>query len=243
MAFVADLVGLLLKQQGDRYAYTAIPEGSVVDPTVFSCAGLVRWGCDRLGVVPAMPASSYLQAQHCERQRTLVDVDTATRTYGALLFRFKGGDWRSSTPPPDRHVAVSLGDGRTIEALGKDYGVLIHRVAGRSWSLGARVPGLRYTAPPPTPGSDQAKGRVPVWPGLLYFQPPVMRARGVREWQQQMAGRGWRIRVDGVYGPESDAVCRGFQQEIGLRVDGVVGAQTWDAAWTAKVLAYPTRRG
>ena len=102
---------------------------------------------------------------------------------------------------------------------------------------------MRYTAPPPVPRSDQATGRVPAWPGLIYVQPPVMRARGVREWQQQMATRGWRIHVDGVYGPESTAVCRGFQQEVGQRVDGMVGAQTWNAAWTAPVLAYPAQRG
>jgi hypothetical protein len=243
MVFATDFVALLMKQAGDRYSQKSRPSDSDPDPTAFDCASLVKWGCARLGVAPAVPSGSWLQAQHCERHGTIVDVATATRTHGALLFRFAGGDWRSPDPPADRHVAVSLGTGQTIEALGTDYGVGNFRVAGRVWSFGACVPGMRYTKPPSAPGSGPATGRAPAWPGLLYLQPPVMRARGVREWQQQMADRGRRIRVDGVYGPGSDAVCRAFQQEIGLRVDGIVGAQTWDAAWTAKVLVYPGRRG
>jgi peptidoglycan hydrolase-like protein with peptidoglycan-binding domain len=58
-----------------------------------------------------------------------------------------------------------------------------------------------------------------------------------------LAARGWRITVDGQYGPESQAVCRQFQQANGLQVDGIVGAATWRAAWTAPVLSYPGRRG
>jgi cell wall-associated NlpC family hydrolase len=242
MVYASDFVALLMKQAGDRYDYSVTAADTDPNPTVFDCAELVRWGCARLGVVPRMPDGSWIQAQHCERHGTLVDVDTATRTHGALLFYFKG-NWRASKRPASAHVAVSLGTGSTIEARNPSLGVGVFPVKGRPWTLGGRVPGLRYTQPPPAPRSDQARGLAPAWPGLLYVQPPVMRAKGVRDWQQQMADRGWRIRVDGVYGPESAAVCRGFQQELGLRVDGMVGAQTWNAAWTAPVLSYPGLRG
>ncbi len=57
----------------------------------------------------------------------------------------------------------------------------------------------------------------------------------VRAWQQQMASRGWPITVDGSYGPASREICIKFQQEKGLAADGIVGAQTWDAAWSAPV--------
>jgi peptidoglycan hydrolase-like protein with peptidoglycan-binding domain len=62
-----------------------------------------------------------------------------------------------------------------------------------------------------------------------------MRGEDVRTWQAQMARRGWPITVDGVYGPESERICRQFQAEKGLAVDGVVGERTWDAAWAAPV--------
>jgi hypothetical protein len=57
----------------------------------------------------------------------------------------------------------------------------------------------------------------------------------VRTWQQQMANRGWNIGVDGDFGNQSDQVCRQFQAEKGLSVDGLVGPTTWSTSWTAAV--------
>lgn len=57
----------------------------------------------------------------------------------------------------------------------------------------------------------------------------------VRKWQQQMAHRGWSISCDGYYGPNSETVCRTFQSEKGLAVDGFVGPDTWSKSWTAPI--------
>jgi hypothetical protein len=54
----------------------------------------------------------------------------------------------------------------------------------------------------------------------------------IQTWQQQMASRGWSITTDGVYGSQSQQVCRQFQQEKGMSVDGLVGPKTWQASWT-----------
>lgn len=53
----------------------------------------------------------------------------------------------------------------------------------------------------------------------------------VQTWQAQMAKRGFAIYADGQYGPQSEAVCRAFEQEIGVTVNGMVGADVWNAAW------------
>ncbi|WP_207386423.1 peptidoglycan-binding domain-containing protein [Protofrankia symbiont of Coriaria ruscifolia] len=58
---------------------------------------------------------------------------------------------------------------------------------------------------------------------------------GLNRWQAQMRARGWAITPDGRFGPQSDDVCRRFQNEKGLAVDGHVGPITWAAAWTAPV--------
>ena len=57
----------------------------------------------------------------------------------------------------------------------------------------------------------------------------------VRTWQQQMKNRGWSISVDQQYGPASESVCKQFQAEKHLAVDGLVGPQTWNVSFTAPV--------
>ena len=57
----------------------------------------------------------------------------------------------------------------------------------------------------------------------------------VRTWQDKMRARGWSLSADGIFGPESEGVCRQFQAEKGLSVDGLVGPATWSATWSAPV--------
>lgn len=58
---------------------------------------------------------------------------------------------------------------------------------------------------------------------------------GIKQWQSQMRKRGWRITADGYFGKNSRRVCKQFQKEKGLRVDGGVGIDTWKATWEAPV--------
>ncbi|WP_329564654.1 peptidoglycan recognition protein family protein [Kitasatospora sp. NBC_01266] len=86
-------------------------------------------------------------------------------------------------------------------------------------------------APQPAPAPAPAPAGPP-WPGeYLRLQPTMLHDANVRTWQQRMSDRGWALTVDGWYGQQSQTVCRQFQQEKGLTVDGIVGPQTWTAAW------------
>lgn len=53
----------------------------------------------------------------------------------------------------------------------------------------------------------------------------------LKVWQQQVRNKGYKISVDGYYGPETRAVARLVQARLGLRVDGLIGARTWAGAW------------
>src|SRR5699024_5439744 len=75
----------------------------------------------------------------------------------------------------------------------------------------------------------------PEWPGVEFTNPPPTEHASVQVWQEQMVTRGWRLDVDGVYGNRSQLACRLFQAEKALDVDGIVGEQTWNAAWTEPV--------
>jgi hypothetical protein len=62
---------------------------------------------------------------------------------------------------------------------------------------------------------------------------------GVHMWQDRMAARGWRITVDGYFGPQSAAVAKQFAAQKGLHLaaalPGEVDQAVWDAAWRLPV--------
>jgi peptidoglycan hydrolase-like protein with peptidoglycan-binding domain len=56
--------------------------------------------------------------------------------------------------------------------------------------------------------------------------------RGVQEvirFHEQADNEALRVRVDGVFGPRTDAWIRGFQAAVGTMPDGIVGPITWRA--------------
>jgi len=145
-----DLVAVMMTQAGDRYVFGAEASPSDADPSAWDCSELIEWACSRLDLDPRMPDGSWYQARHCQRHGTLASVAVALRTPGALLFRF------SSTPfeggrPGTAHVAVSRGDGSTIEARSSRHGVGSFPAGGRGWTHAALVPGLDYAGPADAP--------------------------------------------------------------------------------------------
>lgn len=60
-------------------------------------------------------------------------------------------------------------------------------------------------------------------------------AADLKMWQLRMGARGWSIVADGRYGDNTRTVATGFQRQLGLAPDGLIGPATWKAAWTAKV--------
>ena len=123
-----DFVNAALAQNGDRYVYGAETNLNDRDPHTFDCSELVQWAAHQAGVT--IPDGSSNQLAHVRRHGTEISVEEALRTPGALLFR-------------PGHVAISLGDGRTIEAKGSRYGVGIFSAHGRFTSAGL-IPGMRY---------------------------------------------------------------------------------------------------
>jgi cell wall-associated NlpC family hydrolase len=138
-----ELVLLAVSQAGDQYVFGAEASPSDSNPYAFDCSELVQWSCDRIGVQPPMPDGSWIQYQHCDAHLLTIPPAEAIGILGALLFWFDG-DPRSAHRPNGAHVAISIGDGRTIEARSAKYGVGIFSVEDRGWTHGGLIPGLEY---------------------------------------------------------------------------------------------------
>jgi peptidoglycan hydrolase-like protein with peptidoglycan-binding domain len=83
------------------------------------------------------------------------------------------------------------------------------------WSIGGTVPA------------------VPVWPGrYLKLGTPRMTGQDIESWQARLSQLQIApLLTDGIFGLETDKATRAFQSKKDLLADGVVGPNTWAAAW------------
>lgn len=119
---IDQFVALCLKQVGDKYVFGAETRQSDPDPSKFDCSELVEWAAGRVGI-KGVPDGSAAQINHCTR----LTVAQAIKTKGALLYH-------------PGHIAVSLGNGKTVEAANSRVGV-IQGTAGSRFTRGGKIPG------------------------------------------------------------------------------------------------------
>ena len=113
------LVKFALAQVGDSYAWGGN------GPSAWDCSGLVQAACAAAGKPLAKPSASQWAA--CQKAGRAISIKTALGTRGALLFRIGQGAYN--------HVAISLGNGSTVEARGTAYGVgIFGNAAGQGWT-------------------------------------------------------------------------------------------------------------
>ena len=87
----------------------------------------------------------------------------------------------------------------------------------RNWALGV---------PLAVCGADIDEAVLLTGTRTLRRQRPFVRGDDVRVVQRRLAGGGIAVGVDGVFGDDTDAAVRKFQQQRGLPVTGVVDAAT-----------------
>lgn len=151
---------LTVESAGEAMTYDLEIEGThnyVADGIVVHNSELVEWSCGKAGVQPTVPDGSYNQFAHCQRNNTVLSVDRALHTRGALMFITEKNGVIG-------HVACSLGDGTTMEAKGAAYGVgtfTAYRSDGRlRFDKAGLIPGVDYFSPrkqlPPPPEDQMA---------------------------------------------------------------------------------------
>lgn len=87
--------------------------------------------------------------------------------------------------------------------------------------------------PAPVPNSNPAPATEPDWTGAMLMNLPTLKTGAKGEYVKRVQGllisHGEAIKVDGDFGPATDAAVKRFQHNIGLVSDGVIGQKSWRA--------------
>lgn len=95
------------------------------------------------------------------------------------------------------------------------------------------VPTIAAKAQPPIPNYSLSQNENLYWPLFKRGK----RSEKVRVLQSLLVARGSNVDVDGIFGTSTENSVRIFQKSQKIKVDGTVGAQTWES------LVVPLRRG
>lgn len=219
--------GLLARARehiGEEYRNINIPKNDPDWKGPWDCAEFASWlvfqeagflyGCIDNDDDPAK-VEAYTGAWKRDSQTlgTRISVEEAAGTVGAMLLRYPPSSGKMG------HIAVSDGQGGTVEAKGRLYGVVADRVNGRSWDIGILIPGINYDSSasvsirPPTSIYKQ---------GAANMSPEIIVAI-----QSALAEKGFDPgMIDGEFGPKTEAAVIAYQQAEGLTIDGEVGPET-----------------
>jgi hypothetical protein len=140
---LARFLKLAVAQAGDPYDGTAMGNVApgVLDPDTLDCSEMVKWAVRESGVGVEMAGGSWLQYGQLAKRGADVDVETALNTPGALLFTFDPPPTPGGGRPSNKaHVAISLGDGRTIEAMSSKHDIKVAEFNPDRWTHAAIIP-------------------------------------------------------------------------------------------------------
>jgi cell wall-associated NlpC family hydrolase len=127
-------------QVGDRYIFGAeVKDLNDQNPEAFDCSELTQWAAHQAGVT--IPDGAAGQYRYFQKMGLLIPVEQAKNTPGALLFHFASDPVGGRGEPGVAHVAISTGDGNTIEAKNSRAGV-VNAEAGNRFNYAAIIPGI-----------------------------------------------------------------------------------------------------
>lgn len=179
--------------------------------------------CSALAANADPSSTQWLALRTCESSDNYSVVSANGRYYGA--YQFNLSTWRSvggyGLPTQASHAE-------------QDYRALyLYRMRGwQPWTCATKL------ALPP---DADAASRViparpanvsPTWPGATYAYGDC--APALRSWQLRMNAYGFDFRGTGCYYDKTKAAVQAVQAANGLTPDGLIGADTWRAAWEGK---------
>lgn len=188
---------------------------------VADCSGLFTWAFKQLGGT-MYHGSNTMYKSWCTAKGKLTG---GKRSDGEPLK--PGTSVYTGTENDHGHVGLYIGNGTVIEAKGTQAGVITSKVSDKKWTYWGELKGVDYSDshedPTPAPDPDPEKG----YPTLKKGS----KGEYVQLLQSKLVNKGYDIGssgVDGIFGSKTETAVKQFQQDWGLKVDGIVGTQTWE---------------
>ena len=182
---------------------------------VADCSGLFTWAFKQLG------GYMYHGSDTMFRKYTTASgelnkgarADGKPLLPGTAVFIWKPADKKYG------HVGLYVGNGKVIEAHGTQKGVIESSVAS-TWTHWGELKGVDYgSSPEPVPEVKPTlrKGDSGAYVTLA---------------QTELINKGYSCGstgADGKFGKNTEAAVKRFQNDHGLKVDGIIGNDTWNA--------------
>jgi cell wall-associated NlpC family hydrolase len=166
-AKLQEFLNVAVAQTGDHYVWGAHASFDDPNPSAFDCSDLVQWATHRVGIT-TMPRTAWEQYEYLHKGGHAIPIDQAIHTPGALLFSFSSDP--DTTHPGHCHVAISLGNGKTMEAKGSQYGVGSWAATTKRFEYAAVIPELAGGSPTHAPVAPTPSAATPVTTASLVDQ-------------------------------------------------------------------------
>lgn len=219
------MLALANTRVGQKYVNICVPKNNPNWNGPWDCAEFMSWlvyqvggylyGCvDNKGNPAIVEAYTGAWQTDSKKLGKRIPWQDAVSIRGAVLLRYP------PEPGAMGHIVVSDGAGGTVEAMGKKWGVVRGKVAGRVWDTGVLLPNFTYPA---------------AGPGVTLAAPPMVYAAGragmrpavVKAIQQALKTLGLDPGpIDGDFDAMTTAAVAAFQTQKGIVVDGQVGPNT-----------------
>jgi len=151
----------------------------------------------------------------------------------------KGMDWGSMNTLPDvvgialhkdGHVGYTVGGGYAVEWRGFNYGCVKTKISGRGWTNWYKLPFIDYNdgASAVDPSNNIALGSRLLKKGMVGSD-----VKAMQELLMQIGYKLPKYGADAEFGEETEAAVMGFQEDEGLKQDGLYGSETHAALMAA----------
>ncbi|MEO6203789.1 MAG: transglycosylase family protein [Mycobacteriales bacterium] len=201
------------------------------------------------GAASAATASDFAKLRQCESGDNY-RINTGNGFYGA--YQFDRGTWNGlgypgradqASPATQDEAARKLQSQRGWSpwpACSRGLGLSSDRTDDRASRSTTRTAAKPVSSPVARPSrAAVAPTTPPVFIGKPLSMADAKRFRiGVHMWQARMADRGWKISVDGHFGPQTAHIAKMFAADQKLArtgLSGEVDKTVWDAAWQLPV--------